>query len=426
MLILAAMLCLTACHDDDNNTTVKTSRTVMVYMAGENNLTKSGIDERYLHSDLEEIIAGSTTLAANQRMLVFVDSLNTDNDPNSKPYIIEVKNGQATHLYDFDTDFYSCDPAMFRQILQQMMTFAPADSYGLILWGHASGWIVESDTIAQARQQRAYGIDYGTDASKSNNSKWMNITQMAKALEGLPKMEFIFADCCNMISAEAGYELRQATNYLIGSPAEIPGDGAPYDKITPYLFKDGSEMYRGIIDTYYDYYLESFKYSALDGYSIPLSAIDTRYMATLAQATHDVLEQLTDAYPEYPIFPELQAMGLVFYLYVDNYGITPSPVMYDMRAFVKTLAPSDVFQKWDATFQQAVPYYRMSMRWLTIYDNQEYAFYKFNKDAEMNGCVSMYIPMMLDWYLYSEYKYNDTFNNYGWNRIIDWSRFGWN
>ena len=49
----------------------------------------------------------------------------------------------------------------------------------------------------------------------------MNITQMARAMKGLPKLDYIFADCCNMMCAEVAYELKDATRYLIGSPAEI-------------------------------------------------------------------------------------------------------------------------------------------------------------------------------------------------------------
>jgi len=146
----------------------------------------------------------------------------------------------------------------------------------------------------------------------------MNITQMAQALKGLPKFDFIFADCCHMMTAEVGYELRDVTSYLIGSPSEIPGYGAPYDVIIPQLFKNGRELYRGIIDTYYNYYMERYiaKKSRWEGYSVPLSVIDTRYIVQLAQATRDVLSQFTGGYPQYPETPNLQ--NLVYYCGIDD------------------------------------------------------------------------------------------------------------
>ena len=264
VLLFCALACLIACHDDDNEEkdwTVpsKASRTVMIYMSGENNLTYyNGF--RYLSADLNEIIEGSKKLADNERLVIFVDSLNTNTKQAGKPFIMEVHGGKTFNRHEFDSDFYACDPARFREILQWMTTNAQADSYGLVLWGHACGWAVSTDTIAGARRYdtRAYGQDNGSDGN-GNGVRWMNITQMAKVLQEFPKMEFIFADCCNMMCAEVGYELRNTTKYLIGSPAEIPGRGAPYHLLVPYFYKNGAELYRGIIDNYYDYYLEDFE-----------------------------------------------------------------------------------------------------------------------------------------------------------------------
>lgn len=409
---------LTSCKESNSNddpSDVQTIRTVLVYMAGENNLTNyEGV--RFLRNDLTEIIEGSKLLSNNERMLVFVDSLN-DRKKTGTPAIIEVRNGTTTVLHQYDNDFYSCDPANFKEVLQTMVKKAPAQSYGLILWGHASGWIVSNDTIEGSRQTRAYGQDIGTDHS-SNSPKWMNITQMARALKELPKMEFIFADCCNMMCAEVGYELRDVTNYLIGSPAEIPGDGAPYTELTPSFFKNGSQLYKGIIDTYYNEYLEAFKGDGfLEGFSVPLSVIDTKHMEELAQATHDILYKFVGGYPSYPKAPDFS--NTVYYYYFD------APLMYDMRAFIKLNTSEEDFLHWDNVFKQAVPYYRMSIRWMTINDYLEWAMTKFNQDDSVNGCVSMFIPQNLQVYYNGTFHYNKTFNNFGWNRVIDWSRYGW-
>ena len=406
------MACLTACHDDnggEDNT--GNARTVLIYMSGENNLASLS----YLHMDLQEIIKGSKSLAKNQRLFVFVDSLNKSGQPAVNPYLMEVHGGKGTVVHQYDKEYYACDPAFFREVIQRVvMELAPADSYGLVLWGHASGWAVSSDTIASSARgpMRAYGQDTGTDGNR-NGTKWMNITQMAKAMEGLPKMEFIFADCCNMMCAEVGYELRNVTNYLMGSPAEIPGDGAPYDLIIPLLYQsNGQQMCRNVIDTYYDYYGDVF-------YSVPLSVIDTRHIEQLAEATRNVLEKFDGGYPQYPAYPDLTADSIAYYWHYD------SPIMYDMRAFIKTHVSDDVFQQWDKVYQLAVPYYRMALTWMTIYRQLESAFWTFSKDESRYGCVSMFIPMNTPYYSNSTFRYNKTYNNYGWNRVIDWSRFGW-
>jgi hypothetical protein len=273
-----------------------------------------------------------------------------------------------------------------------------------------------TDTVAQARMAstRAYGQDDGKDMT-GGSRKWMNITQMAKAMQGLPKLKFIFADCCNMMCAEVGYELRNATEYLIGSPAEIPGDGAPYDKIVPYLYANGSNLYRNIIDTYYNYYLDDFRdeYS-LDGYSVPLSVIDTKYMDQLASATHDILGSFV---PEKPEGTSLS--NIAYYWYYDT------PVMYDMKAVVKTNATEGDYNNWVKVFNQAVPYSRMSMKWMTIYSKLESNFRNFTQDESMYGCVSMFVPLNSYYYNYGEFKYNKTSTSMEWNRAMEWNRFGW-
>ena len=425
LFLLSLSTCFTACHKDDDPSPSEqsTTRTVMVYMAAENNLTNSN-NYKYLQADLQEIIKGSNQLTDDQRLLVFVDSLNSNNKYTGMPCILEVHGGEVNKLYEFDHEFYSSDPAYFKQILQWMVANAPAQSYGLVLWGHASGWAFDTNgfaPVAASRPRKAYGLDYGSDDRDGSGEKWMNIPQMAEALADVPKLEFIFADCCNMMCAEVGYELRNATNYLIGSPAEIPGEGAPYDKIVPVLYKQGSDLYRSIIDTYYDEYKSSYNYiSYLKGYSVPLSVIDTKHIEALAYKTHDILEQLTDAYPTYPAAPNVDQDSIAFYMYSD------APIMYDMRAFVKTYAPADVFEQWDLVYQQAVPYYRMSMKWMTISISMEYAFNRFCHDETQNGCVSMFIPRNLSSYYNSTPKYNTTYKLLGWNQVIDWSRFGWN
>ena len=417
LTLIGSFLLLVSCHKDEapDFTKQRATRAVMIYMAGENNLTKSSSGTRYLQKDLQEMIEGSKLLTDHQRLFVFVDSLGTDSQQKGTPYIMEIHGGQVYSRYKYDSDFYSCDPDKFQEVIGWMTQHVEADGYGLVLWGHATGWIVDPDTIVSSR--RAYGYDEGKDTG-TKAVKWMNITQMAQALKALPKMDFIFADCCNMMCAEVGYELRNATEYLIGSPAEIPGNGAPYDLIVPQLFKNGSSLYRGIIDTYYDYYQQEYNtsgsYSDLKGYSVPLSVIDTKYVEQLAVQTRDILSTFA---PEYPASVDVNAIP--YYINID------SPLMYDMMGLVKKNAPSADYEVWERAYRQAVPYYRMSMKWMTSYSNLESAFKRFDQDAASYGCVSMFVPMEGGSYTYGSYKYNTTSKNFAWTRVMEWNRFGW-
>lgn len=412
--ILFFMCCavlITACKkDEEKKIPTNAQRTVMVYMSGDNSLSP------VVSEDIQEMLQGASGIPLNCNLVAFIDrSISSE-----KPFIARItKEAKLDTLYKYNDDFYASDPEKLSEVLKQITQLCPAKEYGLVLWGHASGWVVESDTIAQ---KRAYGID---------NNKWMNITQMAKALKGLkdqnvlPKLSFIFADCCNMLCAENGYELRDVTDYLIGSPAEIPGYGAPYQLVVPHLFNSGSALYKGIIDTYYDYYADyshlnyseksSWPYME-DGYSVPLAVIDTKYIGELAYRTHDMLERATGGYPQYPNSPDLTSIA--FYWYGDV------PMMYDMRAVMERLLSEADFKLWEETYQLAVPYYRMSMKWMTIWGSLARTFDTFDSNLKY-GCISMFIPQQNSYYSYGNMAYNKTSINFGWNQVMDWKRFGW-
>lgn len=411
LFFLCCAVLITACKkDEEKKIPTNAQRTVMVYMSGDNSLSP------VVSEDIQEMLQGASGIPLNCNLVAFIDrSISSE-----KPFIARItKEAKLDTLYKYNDDFYASDPEKLSEVLKQITQLCPAKEYGLVLWGHASGWVVESDTIAQ---KRAYGID---------NNKWMNITQMAKALKGLkdqnvlPKLSFIFADCCNMLCAENGYELRDVTDYLIGSPAEIPGYGAPYQLVVPHLFNSGSALYKGIIDTYYDYYADyshlnyseksSWPYME-DGYSVPLSVIDTKYIGELAYRTHDMLERATGGYPQYPNSPDLTSIA--FYWYGDV------PMMYDMRAVMERLLSEADFKLWEETYQLAVPYYRMSMKWMTIWGSLARTFDTFDSNLKY-GCISMFIPQQNSYYSYGNMAYNKTSINFGWNQVMDWKRFGW-
>ncbi len=412
VLCCAAVL-LTACKkDEDNKTPTIAERTVMVYMSGDNSLSS------VVTSDIQEMLEGASGIPQNCNLVAFMDR----DVSNEKPFIAKItKEAKLDTLYKYASDFYASDPDQFSEVLKQITQLCPAKEYGLVLWGHAYGWVVASDTIPQT-SKRAYGVD---------NNKWMNITQMARALENLkeknvlPKLSFIFADCCNMMCVENGYELRNVTDYLMGAPAEIPGYGAPYQLVVPQLFKSGSALYKGIIDAYYDYYTDfnhltsseqrTWSYMK-DGYSVPLSVIDTKYVGDLADRTHDMLERAIGGYPQYPYSPDLT--GIAFYWYLDT------PMMYDMRAVMERLLSEADFKVWDDTYKLAVPYYRMSTKWMTMWGSLIGSFDTFDPNLKY-GCVSMFIPMQNSYYSYGNMAYNKTSINFGWNRVMDWKRFGW-
>lgn len=413
--ICSAIMLLSACnkHDDDDPVVPPTSaeRTVIVYMSGENNLDSYG----FLSNDLSEMKDGSRSIPANNRLVVFADRVYD----GEKPFIAEIKDGVCDTLVKYDDDFYACDPARFTSVIKTCMAQCPASEYALVLWGHATGWLISADSIAGSRPSalhRAYGADSGNNSSYGT-FHWMNITQMARAMQSLPHFKFIFADCCAMMTIEVAYQLRHATDFLIGSPVEIPGKGAPYDLVTPDLFLRTDSFYRTIIDDYYNYYSREYMTSSyvndpntsyLKGHSVPLSVVDMRYVESLAQATRNLLQQPDSFVTD----------GVPFYFYTDM------PIMYDMGCLLERITPDEAYGQWLSALDRAVPYRRFSARWMTQYSQIRSALVRnqFRFTEENYSGLSMFVPKPAYNFSY-QYQYNATFPSLDWCGAVGWERF---
>ena len=421
IIFFISLLLFTACDKNEDPSPApeptQAERTVLIYMSGENNLTQDYQypGESFLADDLEEVIEGSYKVNSKQHLICFVDSVGT----NNKPYIIEVSNGKTKEVYRYESDFYASDPAKFREVLQYTIDNYPAKEYGLVLWGHASGWIVHNDTVPSVLKTReatrGYGKDEGWDTNGS--SKWMNITQMAQALETIPKLKFILADCCNFMCVEVGYELRNCAEYLIGSPAEIPGEGAPYHLMIEKLFSTSPTFYKEICNCYYDYFLDAYTqpdYSDwnLEGYSVPLSVFRLDQMENLADATKQLMQKFMPKYPE-----QLDLTNLPYYLYNDR------RVIYDVKTVFKKYAPESDYNKWLDVFNTAVPYQAVSQRWMSIFDTIRNDFYTFPQDTESWGTVSMFFPQT--YYNSCYFDYNKRIRKLQWYNAVDWASYGW-
>lgn len=382
----------------------KAHRTVLVYMLAENNLSSS------VAEDLREMMQGSQSMGDNDRLVVFVDRALSD----EMPFIAQVRKGDTIVVKRYEEDFNSADPERMHEVVATVDQLFPADSYGLVLWGHASGSLVTSDTIASAPKaspaRRAYGYDTGNNSTSLYTRKWMNITQMERLLSTLPQRHFILADCCCFMTLEGAYELRNTCRYLIGSPAEIPATGAPYHLLVPTLFSDSADFYRGVIDTYYDYYLQSYPvtWPTLNGYSVPLSVIDMAQMDQLAEATRRVVRPIS----------QVKEDSLVYYYREEM------PALHDAGDYVtRNVSDPDLRAAWWQALNKAVPYRRLSARWMTVYAMLEYDYTReFVINDERTACVSMFLPFP-KYNFTSKYLYIDGFRQMQWYYAAGCERF---
>ena len=413
---------LTSCHHDDDTPEDNTARrTVLVYMAAENNLT------RFATEDLEEMKTGSLKLAEDQNLVIYVDKAGS----LTTPYIVRAKNGEMVDTI-FMKEALSADPTTLQDVIQYTREHFPAKSYGLLLWGHASGWLVSTkDSISRTRgssilEPKAYGGATGNNSSSSSGNYWMNIVPMAKAIQngmGPDHLSFIFGDCCSFGCLEVAYELRNVTDYVIGSPAEVPDMGAPFDLIVPDMFIETDNFYAKIIDHYFDYYLDIFKNNPqyynkkvgdLAGYSVPLAVVKTSGLDNLAYATSTLLGTIAE---------KVSTSGSLDLDKVMYYAISQKKYSYDMyHVFKKNTSAAD-FDTWKAAFLQAVPYRLFSMKWMTEISSLRNEMENFDATKDDCGVVSMFFPST--YYNGTNPNWNKAIQQYQWNNVIHWEQYGW-
>ena len=406
---MTMVVMMTACSNDDDfepvqpapkkgeSRTVAQAKTVLVYMAGRNNL--SGI----VNKDLNEMKLGSKYLGSNDNLLVFVRRDKTE----KMPWLARIKNGVVTDsvslsdmgITSSDGENRASDPVVMEGVMHYAFSHYPAmdGNYGLVLWGHGSGWLMK-DEVKRANS-RAFGVDKGEDG----RALWMNIPTMANILKGMPHLKFIMCDCCNMMCLENLYELRNVCDYIIGSPAEIPDDGAPYDQIVPDMFADG-RFYTSIIDKYY---------KSVNGY-LPLTAVQSSQMEQLAQATHQAIQAVQSNHNgDYT-----DMTGLIHYYHTDDDSdFHPEyNIFYDAGDFFLAHAPQDAYQQWKQSLDQAVVERRNAALWNT----DKVWFMKYSDftvtDAKMHG-VSMFVGQNPAKGNYA--KYNEDIKKMAWWNAIN-------
>lgn len=417
LLTVISLFVITACHND-NEEEEKTlaKRTVLIYVCAENNLDQYS----FFEDNYRDLITGASYLADDQNLILFVDRRSKD----EKPYIAKCDQNGVTKVKVYSEDFYCTDKEKMKEVMQWVAKNYPAESYGLTLWGHANGWLQMSDAFTRSTSQlkqiaKAYGGDSGVDnPNGSDGYKFINIQDLDEAIAAsFPKLDFIFFDCCQAICAEVAYEMRNTARYLIGSPAEIPGKGAPYVKVVKDFFLAKDEVGPAIVDDYI---------GSLTVKGLPLSVIDADRMNDFAEATATALSTFM---PQYQYPDELDLSGMIYYGKNDYVG--NCPCYYDARNIMREHLSSEAFQKWDEVLQKTVVYSSYPgdnkqselTNWATA---EQIAFTTFQMNEANYGGISLFVPQnYYQWVSGTILNPNKSIFRMSWTNVVDWSKWGW-
>jgi hypothetical protein len=412
---LLGLLAFTACGDNDDPepdpepaeptvidiTAGKTAqRTVLVYIAAENSLSS------FAKTDIDEMLEGIQDVdVSSNSLLVYVD----DTRAPRLQRITRMTDGTAVavDLKDYDEQD-SSRPSVMKQVIEDAFGLYPAKSYGLVLWSHGEGWIPGTGYSSKTVSQRWWSVDNNSNSTSNTGTK-MEIADLAATLSATVHFDFILFDSCFMSSAEVCYELKDCASYLIGSPAEIPGPGSPYDLITPYFFSQSSDCATQIAKAYYDDYAAIYDPSATISNShwtggVCISVVKTAQMEALASATAKVLPQYINA-EEGPVYSEVQS-----YDARSNYRY-----YHDLKDFMRQQTGSDtsVYDEWLRSFNAAVVYWASTPTVFTEFSSSALTI------GDNAGGLSLFIPRLVKQDLLPY------FHKTKWYTAAGWDQTGW-
>lgn len=321
LFALWAILALcSSCNNEKDEPEVIAKRTVVVYMVATNSM--SGQD----NTDIAEMKAAlSNYYRGDCRLILYRVSY------NQAPQLLELscKNDMVSTVtlktYG-DEPSASVTKQRFSEVMADVKAFAPSVDYGLVLWSHAAGWANSLPKSVGVRP-RYFGIDY---------NETMPIDSLAEAIPA-DMFSFIYADACYMGGIEVAYQLRNKTRYFVGSPAEIPYDGMPYDVTIPLFFEDNVSLPK-ICDKVYEYYRNTTS-------GVALSIVDCAKLDALAAVCRDI----------HSTAKELESVADL--QYYNRAPITSVRLFYDFGQYTRMISDDDsLVEKFKVALDDAVIY----------------------------------------------------------------------
>lgn len=317
---------LLSCTKDEpiENDETPSKRTILVYMVANNNLSS------YADKDIVEMQNAAKYYDLNGgRLIIYHASV------SGLPALKEITSEGISEIKTYSNDTYSTDTIRLKQVIADVKRHAPASDYGLILWSHSDAWRETADAKSiNSNNVAIKPLSFGVDRNKK-----MKVSSLAKVLNQ-HYFSFIYFDCCHMASIEVAYELRHATDYIIGSGTELPANGMPYNVNIPLLFADEPKLEQACKNTF-DYYNDQIGTQK----SCTMSLIATKHLDELANVSREIF-----AAGIFSASSNIQT-------YIRQREGFPYDFLFDMQEYMQSISPDDdTFQRWNSALNQVVLY----------------------------------------------------------------------
>ena len=223
-----------------------TSRTVLIYAVASNNLASDLVSDRNEMIQAAPDVAG---LGSDVRVLLY----SVPSQSATEATLTELSKDPAGNwsfqpVKTYTREVFSTDPKRMREVFADLREEAPANSYGLILWSHGTGWIPNfSDHQLPSGMQKSYGMD-----KYHGVTDYCDIDELATAIPDR-MFDYIWFDLCYMMGIEVAYQLRDKCDYIAGYPTEDWSMGMNYETTLPMLAAPQPDL-AGAGRAFYDYY----------------------------------------------------------------------------------------------------------------------------------------------------------------------------
>lgn len=343
----------------------------LIYIVANNSLSYNSKE------DVEEILLGckSVDLKKN-KVLLYIAS------PFYDTGLYEVakdKSGNCSLklLNAYDDSRYSVDKERISEVIQDMSHSFSAESYGLFLWSHATGWIPYS------APQKSFGDDFG---------RKINISELASAIPD-DMMDYIWFDCCLMGGVESCYELRHKANYIVCSPTEIAAEGAPYQLILPFLAKSNPDFI-GAARKEYEYY------TSVGNFTIAVVKCDG--LDALAASAREIVA---------PSYPYISTSS------IQTYGAQTVYEPSGNRVRVTYYDLAQVYDRYAEVRDKDIADFKSALDETVVYKASTPKFGNIVIDPEHYSGLSVYIPLSPNSQGYNEWV-ESFYLNQAWSKAV--------
>ncbi|MCD8031735.1 MAG: clostripain-related cysteine peptidase [Bacteroides sp.] len=386
------LMVMVACDNDDPTPTPPekgTECTVLAYLIG--NSYNNDLSSLLLTNYRDMLVGMETVDVSKHNLLVYIETKSDD------PHLIHIRKEKGTVIADTLYSYSEQNPlsiSVMTEVFSTVFNEFPASRYGLVFGSHAEGWLPATNSAS-----RSVGVYKDTQ---------MNIPDFATVLQRVGRhFDYIFFDACFMQTVEVAYELREYADYIIGSSTEIPGPGAPYRTLTPFLFSSDNAAMK-IAEEYFDVYNEIYTgqtpTNALWTAGVSVSVTDMQYIDKLAAKTKDIFR---DYYTGRQVPASLND---IFY-----YDKRSTVYYYDFDGFIKQITDgNDDYESWLDVYEQVVCYFATT-------DKNYSAYIRGLFDMKGATGLSTYIPREGS----SLINANNYYPTMQWYKAAGWDLTGW-